>query len=81
MFLVQLCIADSWSPRIGDPTPLGWLTTFAYLVTAGLSWFTLQYARPSDSVEYRVFWALKPWGSHCSASTSNWIFKPSPPQF
>ena len=58
MFLVQPCIADSWSPRIGDPTPLGWLTTFAYLVTAGLSWFTLRHARPSDSVEYRVFWAL-----------------------
>ena len=27
---------ENWDPKIGDPTPVGWLTVAAYLLTAGL---------------------------------------------
>lgn len=27
---------DEWSPSIGDPTALGWLTTLAYLLASGM---------------------------------------------
>ena len=28
------CFGDAWSPSIGDPTRMGWVTVIAYLVTA-----------------------------------------------
>ena len=58
MFTLYQCIADSWSPQVGDPTPLGWLTTVAYLLTALLSCFALQCAPPNEDVKYRRFWTL-----------------------
>lgn len=31
------CVAQGWTPRIGDPEATGWLTVLAYLLCAGLS--------------------------------------------
>jgi hypothetical protein len=31
------CIAGEWSPQIGDPHLMGWVTVLAYLTTAGLA--------------------------------------------
>lgn len=55
MNLSQLndCIAQQWSPTIGDPTVMGWITVAAYAVTG---WFCLCAARagPQDA----RFWVL-----------------------
>lgn len=53
-----------WRPGIGDPTPIGWITTLAYLVTAYLCLraFRLEKAGPERSVlatvpaAFRVLW-------------------------
>jgi hypothetical protein len=49
----------SWSPGIGDPTPMGWLTVVAYLAAA---WQCFQLARgtttPIPYLERRVWWLL-----------------------
>jgi phosphate/sulfate permease len=58
VFLVQQCIVENWSLRIGDPTLVGWLTAAAYFVTALLSYLTLQSARSNERIEYRRFWTL-----------------------
>lgn len=34
---VQQCLAESWSPTIGDPTALGWITVACYALAAVLS--------------------------------------------
>ena len=52
---LQFCIAERWSPQIGDPNLTGWLTVLAYLSTALLSvaaWYRM--ARQPR----RMFWAI-----------------------
>jgi hypothetical protein len=49
------CIADRWSPGIGDPSVMGWMTVAAYLVTAALA-FRVAARLPGGRL--RVFWAL-----------------------
>jgi hypothetical protein len=34
---LSTCILATWSPRIGDPTPIGWITVLAYLATSALT--------------------------------------------
>ncbi len=46
------CIAEQWSPVIGDPSPVGWLTVAAYGVTA------LLCLRAARSFGVRWFWLL-----------------------
>ncbi len=46
------CIFTSWSPQIGDPTAIGWLTVVAYILAATLS--VLVFRRQSG--RQRVFW-------------------------
>lgn len=48
------CIFASWSPTIGDPTPLGWATVGAYAVVAIWLWVT---ARGNEGGE-RLLWRL-----------------------
>lgn len=52
---LQSCIAERWSPQIGDPNLTGWLTVLAYLLTALLSiavWHRMA-GQPG-----RMFWAI-----------------------
>jgi hypothetical protein len=46
------CLFAAWSPTIGDPTPLGWITVVAYLAASCLSVFALY----RYSGRQRVFW-------------------------
>ncbi|WP_170476728.1 isopropylmalate isomerase [Ruegeria arenilitoris] len=48
------CIADDWSPVIGDPSVLGWVTVAAYGLTAVLC-LVASPRHPEGTV--RVFWA------------------------
>ena len=50
---LQACFAASWSPHLGDPTLLGWLTVAAY-VLAALACVGAAVTRHRD----RVFWAV-----------------------
>ncbi len=49
------CIGDRWSPGIGDPSPMGWLTVLAYLMTAALA---LGVALRMHGGPGRAFWWL-----------------------
>ncbi|MEE4298890.1 MAG: hypothetical protein V2J24_05550 [Pseudomonadales bacterium] len=54
------CVARDWSPRIGDPHFMGWLTVLAYAVTAGVAGRTALAARrghvtPSPGLQ-ALFW-------------------------
>jgi hypothetical protein len=49
------CIADRWSPQIGDPGVVGWMTVVAYLATAALA---LRVAARLPGGRARVFWAI-----------------------
>jgi hypothetical protein len=49
------CIAERWSPQIGDPSVMGWMTVGAYLVTAVLA---IRIAARLRGGRSRVFWAL-----------------------
>jgi hypothetical protein len=44
-----------WTPSIGDPTPLGWTVTLAYLLTAAIC---LQAARLSPQAEKNIWRCL-----------------------
>ncbi len=57
-FLTQTPEGD-WAPGIGDPTPLGWFTVFAYLVAAVLCFRAWQRARRGATAEPRLAFA---WG-------------------
>lgn len=49
------CVAERWSPVIGDPQITGWVTVAAYVVAALMSaavWLRLKGRRG------RVFWAM-----------------------
>ncbi|SDX89058.1 hypothetical protein SAMN05444358_11451 [Ruegeria halocynthiae] len=47
------CISDRWSPVIGDPTPMGWVTVAAYGITTILCF---RAARTTVSQGMRLFW-------------------------
>ncbi len=47
------CTTDRWSPVIGDPSPMGWVTVAAYGITAILCF---RAARNPDSQAVRFFW-------------------------
>ena len=51
------CVGARWSPRIGDPTALGWATTLAYLATALLAARAAQGAQGVGRRE-RYFWGM-----------------------
>ncbi|MEP5760221.1 MAG: isopropylmalate isomerase [Litoreibacter sp.] len=35
--LLWACVFDRWTPKAGDPSVMGWLTVFYYLLTAGMA--------------------------------------------
>lgn len=50
------CALSGWSPGIGDPSAVGWLTVVAYLLAASLS-LALGVTRDRRAVE-RAFWIV-----------------------
>ncbi len=50
------CVSDRWSPKIGDPTVLGWVTVAAYAACAGLAVAVVW--RRKTTGRGSVFWAL-----------------------
>lgn len=51
------CALTQWSPGIGDPSVVGWLTVAAYAVAAVLAFRTTGGAGAADRAE-RLFWTL-----------------------
>ena len=51
-------MANAWSPGIGDPSVLGWLTTVCYVFAAGLTLLVLKKVLklPSETGKTRIFW-------------------------
>lgn len=45
-----------WTPGIGDPTPVGWLTVIAYVGTAIAALFAAKRADPQSHPGERRFW-------------------------
>lgn len=52
---LQACVAERWTPQIGDPDVTGWLTVIFYLVAALLS---LLVWRRLAGQRGRVFWGI-----------------------
>ncbi len=52
---LQGCVAERWTPQIGDPNLTGWLTVIFYLVAAVLS---LLVWRRLAGQRGRVFWGI-----------------------
>ena len=50
------CSLTRWSPGIGDPGPVGWLTVIAYLAAAGFS-VSLGAKHERGALE-RAFWTI-----------------------
>ncbi len=53
------CISYRWSPGIGDPTLVGWLTVLVYLAAAGLAFLRARDvfgAAGAAGAELKVFW-------------------------
>jgi hypothetical protein len=48
----------NWSPGIGDPTPMGWLTVVLYLVTAAAAWRVARRLRDTNGnfTSEALFW-------------------------
>lgn len=51
------CALGRWSPRIGDPTAMGWVTVAAYALAAALA-LGLALGRARGASVERAFWAL-----------------------
>jgi len=53
-------LIGDWSPGIGDPSALGWVTTVAYLVTATLAWGVVRRTPRllSEARRERSLWKL-----------------------
>ncbi len=49
------CTNRRWSPAIGDPTVMGWVTVFAYVLAAILCVLVLSRSRASGNF---VFWLI-----------------------
>lgn len=62
---IYQCAGGSWSPTIGDPTALGWITTVAYFCAALLAGFALRVAPDRLAVERKAFlqfwWLIIVW--------------------
>jgi hypothetical protein len=60
MISVVECAGLNWSPQIGDPTALGWVTVAAYFATAVASMFALRFGECDERHHntYRLFWTL-----------------------
>jgi len=52
--IIYDCIMQQWSPQIGDPSVIGWVTVAAYAVTG---YFCMTAAR-KERARDRRFWAL-----------------------
>lgn len=52
---LRRCVADQWSPVIGDPSVMGWLTVVAYGVAAVLCF---RAARAPTGRTVRWFWLI-----------------------
>lgn len=50
---LNACVSRQWSPEIGDPSVVGWLTVLAYGITAILGFSA---ARKSGDRIVRLFW-------------------------
>lgn len=51
---LQICVINSWSPTIGDPSVVGWVTVVAYAATAILSALVIVL----KAANRRTFWAF-----------------------
>ena len=49
---IMECISQRWSPTIGDPSPMGWITVAAYAVAAAMSGLVFLKSRNRE----RAFW-------------------------
>lgn len=56
--MILECVANSWSPKIGDPNVLGWVIAISYIVAAGLTFLVLRQVEKSYSKvnRARIFW-------------------------
>ncbi|MCB8977287.1 MAG: hypothetical protein H6657_07680 [Ardenticatenaceae bacterium] len=52
LFLIQI----GWRPGIGDPTFMGWLTVFTYLLASITCWLRSRTAISDDVQRERRFW-------------------------
>lgn len=52
---LRACVAQRWSPEIGDPNLTGWLTVLAYAVCAILAAWVVARAHPGRE---RKFWVV-----------------------
>lgn len=50
---LKSCIAEGWTPEIGDPNLTGWVTVLIYIITALLSFGTWRRLGPRQG---RIFW-------------------------
>jgi hypothetical protein len=50
-----------WSPGIGDPSPLGWITVVLYLVVAWLCFLSARRSRALDHPASPDRWELRLW--------------------
>lgn len=52
------CIANAWSPKVGDPYLLGWITTGCYLIATILSFLVLKRIpnHEPNARKLRIFW-------------------------
>jgi hypothetical protein len=60
-WLLAVTENGTWHPAIGDPTPIGWLTTFAYLIatlTCGNTWLLERRAMRQGRTACPVFWMI-----------------------
>lgn len=50
----------NWSPRIGDPTPIGWLTVVLYLAAAYALWCVVRRLRTTgdDAGSEKLVWSI-----------------------
>lgn len=50
----------NWSPRIGDPTPIGWLTVILYLAAAYALWCVVRRLRTTgdDAGSEKLVWSI-----------------------
>jgi hypothetical protein len=60
MDLIFRCAGVNWSPGIGDPTLLGWVTVAAYFATAAGAMLALRFGNTEHANRniYRFFWTL-----------------------
>ncbi len=56
--MILECVANAWSPGIGDPSLLGWVTTASYLIAVVLTFLVLRQAGKlySEAGKARIFW-------------------------